>query len=369
MGALAGLVPAALAISLFSLMGLLSGRLESVAGAIGLAVAAVAIGWLVGPIARGSAQSDIAALISYAFLAGATYLLVATVISLSTFVPGGDARTPWDWIADALARFGYGLLYVPFWAAFVSPFALAWVGTLRWLRRRRGEPQASARAAAAIPDPSEAARSRRLVSIAAIGIVAYGAFVAVLPLLLYVAPRPPWWLERPLALFGLFAVPAVIAIIGLSRDAKPLVMAAGAICLLQSYIAFSGVTIGFIVPGLVLVAKGASGIRSDTDPPGRRAVLAGTLAVVLAISAWIGLFALTAPRCWTGVVSAGGDTTTVEVPATEQQLHGPMIVPAGGAGCSSAELTPTGLAVSAVLAIGAIAVAGYAPIVRAPASG
>jgi hypothetical protein len=363
-GAIAGLLPAGMWVILVVSIGALSGDLGGLAVAPVIAIAGVGIGWLAGPIARGSAGSDIRALLGYALLAATAYLIVGTVMSIATFAPGGEERSITAVVTDAIARFGYGLLYLPFWAAFVSPFALAWLVALRILRRRVQPSVAHADRAIEGRDGtrSEPARTRRLTLFAAVGILVYGAFVAALPLLLYDEPRPPWWFERPLALLGLFATPALIATLGAVRGVRPLLIAAGILCLLQAYVAFSGVTIGFVVPAILLLAMGASGRWPNEDRVGPSAAATGVLVIVLVVAAWVALFAFTAPRCWVGAASADGRTTTVEIPATEQQLHGPMVVPSGGGGCSSAELTRSGIAVTAVLAIGAIAVAAYAPI-------
>jgi hypothetical protein len=372
-GAIAGLVPAALAILLLGFLGALSGRFESLAAALGLAAAAVAIGWLVGPIARGSAKSDMAALLGYTFSAAVAYLIVATVISVSTFVPLGGERTPLTWVADALARFGYGLLYVPFWAAFVSPLALLWVIAMRVLRRRARFAPVPAATPAVVTRTRRRAfgsiRPRRVVLLAVAVVLGYGPFVALLPLMLYDEPRPPWSYERPIALFGLLGVPAVVATIGAVRGVRTLVVAAGVLCIMQAYVAFSGVTIGFVVPGLLLLVLGSSE-RWPTAPRVTRATLLGGIAViVLTVGAWIALLGLTAPRCYAFHETADGTRVYIEVPTAgrisvgdDGSTHGSgsVSIAGSGEGCSSAELTPQGIGTAATLAIGAIAIAGLA---------
>jgi hypothetical protein len=212
----------------------------------------------------------------------------------------------------------------------------------------------------AIPLRNEpAARVRRLGLGMAALIVVYGLFVAAIPFLQGDRfPAPPWALDRPLALAGLFAVPAVVAAFGSIRGVRPLLIAAGVLCFLQAFISFSGVTLGFVVPAVVLLAlagsAGRDGARRD-----RAAGLAGILIIVLTIAAWVSLFALTEPRCYVITRAADGTLVSTEVPATDAMLNGPAEIQGEGEGCSSAEPTIQGIGVSAVLAIGAVVSAGW----------
>lgn len=213
-----------------------------------------------------------------------------------------------------------------------------------------------------MPLPREpAARIRRLGLAMAAVIVGYGLFVAAIPFLQGDRfPAPPWALYRPIALAGLFAVPAVVAAIGAIHGVRTLLIAAGVLCLLQSFISFSGVTFGFLVPAVVLLALGASaGVEGAR--PGRAAGLAGILIIGLTIAAWVSLFALTEPRCYVITRAADGTLVTTEVPATDAALNGPAEIQGEGDGCGSAEITLQGLGVSAILAIGAVAIAGLVP--------
>lgn len=130
--------------------------------------------------------------------------------------------------------------------------------------------------------------------------------------------------------------------IGALAGVAPASIAAGVICLLQAYIAFSGVTVGFVVPAIALLLNGAAESRPAQMQPNRAALFAGVAVIVLTAAAWVSLFAMTEPRCWVGVPDADGT------------------IPSGGSGCSSAELTVQGMGVSATLAIGAIAFAATA---------
>lgn len=358
-GAIAGLAPASIVVVLFVIFGSPALTREVIVPLVGITVLAVVDGWLVGPIAAGSFRADLTALVAYALVAALLYLVIGAVGTVWTETAAGGVSDVWA-VAGPLL---YGLLYVPFWAGFVAPFALAWVVVVRILRRRARlllpEPEGSGEPGGS--NQLQRIRPRRLGLVAAALVLGYGLFVALLPLMLYNDPRPPWWIYRPIALFGLFAVPAAVAAIGTLRRVKPLLIVAGVLCLLQAYIAFSGVTLGFMVPAVVLLWLGAAGSRSSQEvPPIRSVLIAGVAIIGLTVAAWVSLFALTEPRCWVGVQTADGTISVVEVPATDTMLYGPSEIPSGGSGCSSAELTVQGIGVSAVLAIGAIAFAGAA---------
>jgi hypothetical protein len=365
------LAPAALVGLFVVITGTLAARFDGALAMGGIAVGAIIVGWLVGPLAKGSTRADLFAVVAYTLVAGFVYVLVGSINGAVTDVPGEGERDLSDRLWRLVGQSAYRLLYLPFWGAFVSPFALAWVVAVRVLRRRLGltAPGIAPSAGASRPGMFGAVRPHRIVLLTAGVILIYGLFVGLVPLAIYHDPRPPWWIQRPVALLGLFSVPAVVAAIGAVRGVRPFVAAAGVLCLLQSYIAFSGVTIGFVVPGLLLLVVAGVDSWPNATSASRAMVLAAVVVIALAVGAWISLFALTEPRCWEGAVAPDGSITIFEVPATQQQLYGPAPVPAGGSGCSSAELTVQGMGVSAVLAIGAIAMAAVATSVRrGPAS-
>lgn len=207
--------------------------------------------------------------------------------------------------------------------------------------------------------PARLDRRERMALVAAAIIVAYAAIVAVLPLTLrHSDPMPPWWFYRPMVLFGLLAVPGLIAAIGVVRHVRRVVVAAGVQCLLQSLI--SAVAFPFLVPAAVLLVVGSTA-GGDHRLAIRTALLGGIGIVALGLAAWVSLFALTKPRCWEGTRAADGTLTIIEVPATDSELHGPALVPSGGAGCSSAEITIQGIGVSTAAALAAIGLAAKAP--------
>lgn len=362
-GALAGLAPASLVVVLFVITGSATPTGGVILSLAGITVLAVLVGGIVGPLARGSFRADLMALMAYALVASLSYLLIGTV-GMAWTETAARGTSELSAVAQLVAgRLLYGLLYVPFWAGFVAPFALGWVVVARVLRRRA----LPAPTELAVPNESggsnrlQAIRPRRLALVTATIILGYGLFVALIPMIQDRGPRPPWAIYRPIALFGLFAVPAVVAAIGTVRGVRPLLIAAGVLCLLQAYVAFSGVTIGFVVPAIVLLWLGAGGPISAEEPRRTRATLLAGIAVIgLTVAAWVSLLALTEARCYFISKAEGGTLIYTEIPATDRMLNGPVPIIGEGGGCGSAELTVQGMGVSAVLAIGAMAFAASA---------
>ncbi len=357
-GAIAGLAPALMVLGLFVLVGSLPNR-EAVVWLVGITGWAIGVGWLIGPLARGSLRAELGALIAYALATSGAYLLVGSVLSIWT-ESSRDGSV--DLVAlggQVASRLLYGLLYLPFYAGFASPLAGVWVLAVRALRRRAGldTPRRSSTSRAGGIGQIEAIRWRRIALISAAIVIVYGLFVAILPLILYQDPRPPWWMNRPIALFSLFSVPAAVAVIGARCHARPLLVTAGIMCLFQSYIAFSGVTLGFLVPAIALLWAAGAMTASDIRPTGRAGWIAGFAVIALTVAAWAAVLGMTEPRCWSGEQAVDGTITITEVPASDAELHGSVAVSSGGSGCSSAELTIQGMSIGAIVAIGAVAVA------------
>lgn len=177
-------------------------------------------------------------------------------------------------------------------------------------------------------EPESRRRARRLVVVAAFIIVAYAAFVATIPLTVYREdPRPPSWILRSAGLFILLSLPAALALVGAARSAAPVTVVAAVICLFQSFVAFSGVTLGYLVPAILLFAVAAYVPKAGEEMvPGGPSLVA----LVLAVGGWFALISMTEPRCYAG-------------------------------GCSSAETTIPGVVVTALLALGAVAVVSRGP--------
>jgi hypothetical protein len=204
------------------------------------------------------------------------------------------------------------------------------------------------------------ARTRRLgLSTAAI-IVAYavavGAISAAASSLGPGVVSPPAAFPRPVVLALLLSIPAGIAAIGSMRASRPLLIAAGLLCLVQSFLAFSGVTIPFVIPALLLLVIGGNGAARSSS---LRASLGGALIVALGVAALIAPFVLTQTTCWVARRGANGSVIYTQTPATNTD-SGTLGLDDLASGCGSGELTIGGVGLAAFLGIGAIAVAAVA---------
>jgi hypothetical protein len=176
---------------------------------------------------------------------------------------------------------------------------------------------------------------------------------------------PPETVPLPILLGALLLLPAAVAVIGSVRRSPPILVAAGVLCLAQSFVSFSGVSIPFVVPAFLLLAIGASAASAEVP---RRAMVGGVLVVALGFAAWVAPFAMTETSCW--VARVGSDGTPI---------YAPIPVPAGadfgaggghvelgvqpgeiGTGCDGGTLTLRGAALAGVFGIGAVAMAALA---------
>jgi hypothetical protein len=157
----------------------------------------------------------------------------------------------------------------------------------------------------------------------------------------------------PIRLALLFLLPAAVAAIGAMRRSRPILVAAGVLCLAQSFVAFSGVTFPFLVPAFLLLSLGA---RRDGTRASRRAMVGGVAVVILGFAMWVAPYSLTETTCWVVETGADGTLNSRQVPVTETQTLGPSQV---GAGCDGGTVTTQGDALAAVFWIGAVAVAAF----------
>lgn len=204
-------------------------------------------------------------------------------------------------------------------------------------------------------------QSKTIVIGTAIGILAYAAIVATVPNFLGGnEPRPPWWAQRAVMLFILLSMPGALGTIGVVRRSPSTIGAAAIVCLCQSFVAFSGVTMGFVIPAILLFA-GATRLQAERPLHVEASGGAGLTAMILVFAAWTSMIAITEPRCYLIVRDSDRSIRTVEVPATSgNQCCATHTVPGAaaiGGGCSSAELTPHGILISCAFALGAVAIA------------
>jgi hypothetical protein len=204
------------------------------------------------------------------------------------------------------------------------------------------------------------AQTRRLGIQAAAIIAAYSIVVGAISAVAGGAEpggfSPPETVPRPIFLVILLMVPAAVAAIGAIELSRPVLIAAGILCLAQSFIAFSGVTIPFIVPGFLLLTVGSRSSTIDTTP---RAAIAGVVIVILGIGALATPFALTQTTCWVARAGADGTVIYTQTPATDTH-SGTLNLGDLGSGCGSGELTVEGAGLAAVLAVCAIGLAAVA---------
>ncbi len=168
--------------------------------------------------------------------------------------------------------------------------------------------------------------------------------------------NPPDLVSRPMASAVLFATPGLLAWIGAATRRRSVVVAAGVLCMFQSVIAFSGVTLIYLVPGVILLRAGAA----EAGDPRVVARDAGRALVVVAvvIGAWAATFAFTETTCWSARNAAGGGLVWERIPLTDELRAGQDVV---ASTCGSGVMTPTGLWIAAALLIAGFGVASSAP--------
>ena len=159
----------------------------------------------------------------------------------------------------------------------------------------------------------------------------------------------------------LFLLPAFVAAIGASRRSGPILIAAGVLCLAQSWVSFSGVTLPFLVPAFLLLALGA---RSDGTKASRRAMVGGVVVVLLGFAMWVAPYALTETTCWIARPGPDGSVVYTSIPVTDTVTLETTDL---GSGCDGGTITAQGAALSTVFGIGAVAVAGLVSM-TSPAS-
>jgi len=203
-------------------------------------------------------------------------------------------------------------------------------------------------------------RRRRLGFVLAVAIAGLAVAIAALPLLQSDRPGEltgPSIVPRPIFIALLLSLPAGVAAIAALRGSRPMFVAAGVLCLFESFIAFSGVTLGLLLPGFLLIAVGVTGSSADSQRPvPRRAWLAGMLVVGLGIAAWIAPFATTQEVCWIARIGPDGEPVYTTIPNTGTLTVGLDDL---GSGCDGGAFTIEGLLLAGVLGIGALAFAAW----------
>jgi len=214
-------------------------------------------------------------------------------------------------------------------------------------------------------------------------------------------PAPPEAIPRGLALLLLLALPAVVGALGAVSADRGLMGAASILAAAASVIAFSGITLMFLAPALLLAVAAGSG--TDVARPMRRAwtnlliltvgggivtlavlrfgiftlplIVVGVLSlgliggrrrptmgggavllviVLTGVAAGGALLGLTETRCWEAYRTPSGiEYRTV----AETSTHMVTDADAFAAGCDGGSLTARGAGIAAILGLGALGVA------------
>lgn len=168
----------------------------------------------------------------------------------------------------------------------------------------------------------------------------------------------PGFLPRPLVLFGVYALPGVIGLLAIARRRPATLLAAGSASAVGSFLAFSLVTLIFLIPALLMLL-GAAAIRGLPGGWADRALGALRAVLVLALLLGAGGAALfiTDERCWTWHETPFGVVMEpAPIPTGESQIS--VDTAGSGFGCSNGVLSAGGVGLGVVIAIAAVAVAG-----------
>lgn len=225
---------------------------------------------------------------------------------------------------------------------------------------------------------------------------------------------PPDVVPRALASTVLLGGPGLLGWVGALTRRRSVLVAAGILCLVQSAISFSGVTLIYLMPGVLLLRAASAG----ADVPGRAPIrlgrvaiaaalsvpialimiltvgvlsvllvafvaglsasrgsgadrpvvtatdaLRGLAAVILVIGAWASSLALTETTCWAATATGDGGLAWERIARTNTLELGEGIV---ASTCASGTPTAAGVIAAAVLLVGALAAAALPIRSRSP---
>lgn len=170
----------------------------------------------------------------------------------------------------------------------------------------------------------------------------------------------PEFPPRGIVLLAVYAVPGVIGLIGVAGARPALLVAAAVASTLGSFVAFSGVTLIFLVPAMLFLV-GAVRIASEdavADSTTIRGLLGGVILAATLIALMVGAGAsallITDERCWTAHETLRGIRYEPAPYAT-----GEMEVPAGATSstCSTGVISARGVGLAGLLGGGAVVLA------------
>ena len=191
----------------------------------------------------------------------------------------------------------------------------------------------------------------------------FAALLGAVPLISGLANSvtTPDTVPRGLVIWALFSLPSLVGFVAVRKQRPALLLAAGAASGLGSIIAFSGVTLIFLVPATMFVTAGLRlGARrfvaGETSVSADGLAQAGLAIAVFVLIAGAGISALftTESACWTTYRTPTGVRTEPGPYST-----GEMTVPEGAesAGCTNGLLSARGIGLGALMGLGALALA------------
>jgi hypothetical protein len=170
----------------------------------------------------------------------------------------------------------------------------------------------------------------------------------------------PEFPPRSLVLLGVYAMPGIVGLLGVAGRRPALLLAAAAASTVGSVLAFSGVTLIFLVPAILFFygAIRLASVRLAAGSGSASGVLAGSVLgavlTVLMIGSGASALLVTDERCWTTYETPGG-VRYDPAPYTT----GEMQVPTGALSlnCSTGVMSARGVGLAGLLGAGALGLA------------
>ena len=199
-----------------------------------------------------------------------------------------------------------------------------------------------------------------------LGSVTQLTFAAILGAVASLAAEPGI-IPRGAVLFGVFSLPGLVGLLGTRARRPALLVAAGVTSTVGSFIAFSGVTLIFLVPALLMLAGAisiaATGRERSTALEAFGQLVAAVAIVALIVGAGASAILVTDEGCW-NVYGTPAGVRIERFPYT----RGEMTIPQGArsSGCSSGLLSLRGVGGGVVLGGAAVLLAALAARRRPP---
>ena len=169
----------------------------------------------------------------------------------------------------------------------------------------------------------------------------------------------PGILPRGVVIFLVFGVPALVGWTGAVRNRPALLVGAGLTSFVGAFIAFSGVTLIFLIPALLFVF-GAVQVQGSSRMRGRESIAGGVLRagaaiaiVVMLVGAGGSALLITDEGCWADSSDSGGRVEPF--PYTTGEISVPPA--ATSVTCSTGVISPRGVGLAVLLWAGALLLA------------